>query len=154
MAYRRRPSANRTGAPLWVLSYADLMSLLVVLFVFIYSGRQPPEDNGPVDSPDARIRESSGWMYLGRLPDAARDSLAEIRQRLLGGRSRAALVGFAPTREEAFEVARSARDVLAGASIEGERCLLVAGGPWPASAQEMWVEVYATSGVVGPPAGQ
>jgi len=138
---RLRP---RSGvlAPLWVMTYADLMSLLLVLFVFLYSSRVTVERAEPVESPSPRVAGRPEWVYLGTLP-SMESSVKEIAERLRGSRSRVALVGFDEKHEEAFGAACKMRDLLVTQEIEASRFLLVSGGRRKAPSALPLVDVYS-----------
>ncbi|MBI4604160.1 MAG: flagellar motor protein MotB [Planctomycetes bacterium] len=160
-AQRSRRGGRSFEAPPWAATYADLMSLLLVLFVFVYCMRQA-EDSGPSQAPERRlVADGAAWTRLGSvpvragrgggalLPAAAVEELeAAIVPRLEGGRCRIVLVGRAAARRDAFEAARGVRDRLARPAIAAERFLLVAGGD-PAPAAGPSVDVYAAGGPVG-----
>jgi hypothetical protein len=124
------------------MTYADLMSLLLVLFVFLYSSRVAPGPIGPGEPPSARAPESPAWVYLGTLPSLDA-SAEEIAERLRGGRSRVALVGFALEHDEAFRAASEARDLLVGQEIQASRFLLVSAGQREATRDRPRVDVYS-----------
>lgn len=139
--FKARKGSKGARAPLWVMTYADLMSLLLVLFVFIYSSRVVPEPPSP-EPASAGVPDRAEWTYLGTLPsDEA--ALKQLAVRLMGSRSRVALVGLAPTHAEAFGAASRVRDQFVNRRLEADRFLLVSGGERASESPLPKVEVYS-----------
>jgi hypothetical protein len=151
-AGRRQGRRGAAFAPLWALTYADLMSLLLVLFAFVHAlqgapvaGRLAARSGG---------QAAAGWQYLGRLPVAAGVAPAAtagsppldpaLRARLAADRSRVALAGIAAEPRAAFAAALEARNALAAEGFDPARFLVVARAC--AGRRDVVVEAYATEG--------
>ncbi len=145
---RRRASPGRKAAenPAWISTYADLMSLLVVLFVCIYSHGTSRKRTEAFDSPQAAGRDGAAWTRLGQERPGVELLDPIMERRLVGDQARIALVGYARDPLRAFELACSTRDRLGEGGVESSRILIVAGGR-PLPGTEERIEVYSTCAV-------
>jgi hypothetical protein len=157
---RRRRGRQEDLAPLWVMSFADLMSLLLILFISMASMGNAEGERLYQRSKHGPVTDGTSWTRIGRVrydetiyalpPRDQRDLEEWIKPRIAGSPGRIALLGFAATNSEAYELALDVRSLLIAEEIEASRFLVVSAAADPSSPTSGTVEIYATMGTIGP----
>lgn len=157
---RQRRGRQEDLAPLWVMSFADLMSLLLILFISMSSMGNADGDRLYPPFTHGQVTDGSSWTRIGRVrfdetisalpPRDQRELEERIKPKLAGSPGRIALLGFAATAGEAYELALGVRALLIAEEIEESRFLIVSAAAAPSSPSNGTVEIYATLGAIGP----
>ena len=157
---RKRRGRQDDLAPLWVMSFADLMSLLLIIFISMSSMGNAEGDRFYPAFTHGQVTDGPSWTRIGRVrydgtisalsPRDHRELEERIKPRLAGSPGRVALLGFAATDGEAYELALGVRALLIAEEIEESRFLIVSAAADPSSLPSGTVEIYATLGAIGP----
>jgi hypothetical protein len=138
-----------------------MISLLVVLYVYIYGASRSALQASKQEGPDRHTPATRSWTYLGTVPcgvagvvhnPVTASAITALRPRVAGSLASFALIGHGLSQVEAYEAARVVRALFAEAGVDEDRFLLVAGGGCaePGGAR---VEVFAASQGYGSPRG-
>ena len=68
MAVKKKPAAESAGAPLWMVTYGDMVTLLLTFFVMLLAMSEVKKDDRFIDFMQA-IREAFGYVGGPNPPD-------------------------------------------------------------------------------------